>query len=321
MLTRRQIALGSIAMSFTPTFGWAQAYPSRPVRFIVGFPPGGLADIGARIIGQALSERLKQQFVVENRPGAATNIANEMVVRAAPDGYTLLALAASAFVNQAVYEKLNFNLRTDIALVAGMTTVPLVFVVNPSLPIKTVPELIAYAKANPGKFTMGSFGTATTSHVTGEMFKLMAGVNMVHVPYRGGAPMLVDIVAGQLNGGVDALASSIEHVKAGRVRIIAVCSKTRSAALPDVPSMHEFLPGFEANAWNAIAAPKNTPTAIITKLNSELNKAFEDQQVTKRITDLGAEPLVATPAELQKMMLDEITRWENVVKVANIKPE
>ena len=242
-----QLATGAAALPVISRGAWAQGYPTRPVRIIVGFPAGGLADLGARLIAQALSERMGQPFIVENRPGAATNLATEAVVRSPADGYTLLALAASASVNQAVYEKLSFSLLTDIAMVAGTIISPLILVVHPSVPANTVPEMIAYAKANAGNVTLASYGTATTSHVAGEPFKMMTGVNMVHVPYRGSAPMITDLIAGQLHSAMDTVTSSLGHIRAGKVRPIAVCSLKRSALLPNISSMSEFLPGFEAN--------------------------------------------------------------------------
>src|SRR5215510_7756289 len=323
-LPRRQflhLAAGAVALPAVSRFAWAQAYPTRPVRIIVGFPPGGLADMGARLMAQALSERMGQQFIVENRPGASTNLATEAVVRSPADGYTLLAIAGSTLVNQSVYEKLNFNLRTDITMVAGLNTAPLVMEVHTSVPVHTVPEMIAYAKANPGKITLASFGTATTSHVAGELFKMMAGVVMVHVPYRGGAPMVTDLIAGQVQSGIDAVPNSISHIRSGRLRALAVGSTTRTASLPNIPSMSEFLPTFEANAWNAIAVPKNTPAAIVNKLNSEINAALLDPKLAARINEVGAEVLRGSPAELDAKMLAEISRWEKVVKFANIKPE
>src|SRR5215475_6752503 len=244
-LPRRQflhLAAGAVALPAVSRFAWAQAYPTRPVRIIVGFPPGGLADMGARLMAQALSERMGQQFIVENRPGASTNLATEAVVRSPADGYTLLAIAGSTLVNQSVYEKLNFNLRTDITMVAGLNTAPLVMEVHTSVPVHTVPEMIAYAKANPGKITLASFGTATTSHVAGELFKMMAGVVMVHVPYRGGAPALTDLIAGQVQVMVSGLTQSVEYVRAGKLRALAVTTTTRSEVLPNIPTVAEFVP-------------------------------------------------------------------------------
>ena len=321
---RRQflhLAAGAAALPAVLRIARAQTYPSRPVRIIVGFPPGGLGDIAARLIAQALSARMGQQFIVENRPGAASNLATEAVVRSPPDGYALLALAASASVNQSVYDKLSFNLLTDIAMVAGTITSPLILVVHPSVPVNTVPEMIAYAKANAGQIALASYGTATTSHVAGELFKMMTGVNMVHVPYRGSAPMVTDLIAGQVQSAMDTVTSSLGHIRAGKLRPIAICSIKRSALLPNIPSMSEFLPGFEANGWNGIAAPKGTPTAIVNKLNEEINAALLDPTLATRITELGAEAFRTSPTELASIVAAEVRRWEKVVKFANIKPE
>jgi len=324
MLTRRkylQLAASALAMPFASQNVWAQAYPSRPVKIIVGFTPGGLADLSARMPAQALSERLKQQFVIENRPGAATAIATEAVIRSQADGYTLLQLAASAPVNQAVNEKLSFNILTDLAMVAGSITSPLVLVVHPSLPANTVPELIAYAQANPGKIALASYGTATTSHVAGELFKMMTQTNMVHVPYRGSAPMITDLIAGQVLASIDTVTSSLPHIRTGKLRAIAVSSLKRSVFLPNVPTINEFLPGFEVIAWNGIAAPKRTPASIINTLNSEINAVFEDPAISAKLTELGAEAFHASPTELNAMLTADVDKWRKVVKFANIKPE
>jgi tripartite-type tricarboxylate transporter receptor subunit TctC len=291
------------------------------VKIIVGFTPGGLADLSARMPAQALSERLKQQFVIENRPGAATAIATEAVIRSQADGYTLLQLAASAPVNQAVNEKLGFNILTDLAMVAGSITSPLVLVVHPSLPANTVPELIAYAQANPGKIALASYGTATTSHVAGELFKMMTQTNMVHVPYRGSAPMITDLIAGQVLASIDTVTSSLPHIRTGKLRAIAVSSLKRSVFLPNVPTINEFLPGFEVIAWNGIAAPKRTPASIINKLNSEINAVFEDPAISAKLTELGAEAFRASPTELNAMLTADVGKWRKVVKFANIRPE
>jgi tripartite-type tricarboxylate transporter receptor subunit TctC len=315
------LAAGAAALPAVSRIARAQAYPSRPVRIIVGFPAGGLGDMGARLIAQALSERMGQSFIVENRPGAASNLATEAVIRSPADGYTLLALAASASVNQSVYDKLSFNLLTDVAMVAGTVTSPLILVVHPSVPVNTVPEMIAYAKTNAAKITLASYGTATTSHVAGELFKMMTDVNMVHVPYRGSAPMVIDLIAGQVHSAMDTVTSSLGHIRAGKLRPIAVCSVKRSALLPNIPSMSEFLPGFEANGWNGIAAPKGTAAAIVNQLNSEINTALADPALVARITQVGAEVFRTSPAELASMVAAEVSRWSRVVKFANIKPE
>jgi tripartite-type tricarboxylate transporter receptor subunit TctC len=321
---RRQflhMAAGAAALPALPRVARAQVYPSRPVKILVGFPPGGLADLSARIPAQALAERLKQQFIVENRPGAATAIATEAVVRSPADGYTLLQVAASSSVNQSVYEKLSFNIVTDLAMVAGTITSPLVLVVHPSLPANSVQDLVSHAKTNAGKIALASFGTGTTSHAAGELFKMMTGINMVHVPYRGSAPMVIDLIAGQVLAAVDTVTNTLGHIRAGKLRALAVCSLTRSAHLPNVPSMSEFLPGFEANGWNGIAAPKGTPAAIITKLNSEINAVFAEPAIAAKVNELGAEVFRKSPAELAAQVASEVSRWEKVVKFANIRPE
>ena len=275
-LPRRQflhLAAGAAALPAVSRIAWAQAYPTRPVRIIVGFAAGGAADIIARLIGQWLSERLGQPFVIENRPGAGSNIATEAVVRAPPDGYTLLLVGTANAINATLYDKLNFNFIRDIAPVAGIIRVPNVMVVNPSVPAKTVPEFIAYAKANPGKINMASGGIGTAAHVSGELFKMMAGVDMVHVPYRGAAPALTDLLGGQVQVMFASMPSSIEHIRAGKLRALAVTTATRSEALPDIPTVGEFVPGYEASAWYGVGAPKDTPAEIVDKLNKEINAA------------------------------------------------
>jgi tripartite-type tricarboxylate transporter receptor subunit TctC len=324
MLTRRktlQLAASTLPMPFVARSSWAQAYPSRPVKIIVGFTPGGLADLSARIPAQVLSERLKQQFIIENRPGAATAIATEAVIRSPADGYTLLQLAASAAVNQAVSDKPSFNILTDLAMVAGTITSPLILVVHPSIPANTVPELIAYAKANPGTIALASYGTATTSHVAGELFKMLTQTNMVHVPYRGSAPMLTDLISGQVLASMDTVTSSLPHIRAGKLRAIAVTTLKRSFFLPNVPTISEILPGFEVKAWNGIAAPKGTPAVIIDKLNSEINAVFADPAISAKVTELGAEVFRASPAELNAMLAADVAKWQKVATYANIKPE
>jgi tripartite-type tricarboxylate transporter receptor subunit TctC len=323
-LTRRtflHLAAGAAALPQLSRIARAQTYPTRPVRLIVGYPPGGTIDIVARLIGQWLSKRLGQQFIVENRPGAATNIATEAVVRAPPDGYTFLLVTASNAINATLYDNLNFNFIRDIAPVAGIVRQPLVMEVNPSVPAKTVPGLITYAKANPGKLSMASFGTATISHVAGELFKMSAGINMVHVPYRGSAPMLTDLLGGQVQAAFDALPASIEHIRAGKLRALAVTTMTRSDALPDIPTLGDFVPGYEAISWGGIGAPKNTPAEIIEKLNKEINAGLADPNMKARLADLGAEPMSMTSAELGKLIAAETEKWGKVIRTANIKPE
>ena len=315
------LAAGAAALPTASRFAWAQAYPSRPVRIVVGFPAGGTGDIVARLIGQWLSERFSQPFVVENRPGAAGNIATEAVVRAQPDGYTLLVAVSSNTVNAALYDKLSFNFARDIELVAGLNRSPLVVEVNSAVAINTLPEFISYAKVNPGKLSMASFGTGTISHAAGELFKMMAAVNTLHVPYRGSSPMLTDLLAGQVQAAVDNLPASIGHIRAGKLRALAVTTALRSQTLPDVPTVSEFLPGFEASTWSAIGLPKGTPPAIVEMLNKEINAGLANPKIKARLADLGGTPFVATPAELRKLVADEIEKWGNVIRAANIKPE
>jgi tripartite-type tricarboxylate transporter receptor subunit TctC len=315
------LVAGSVALPALPNVVRAETYPSRPVHIVVGFPSGGPTDIGARLIGQWLAERLGQPVVIENRPGAATNIATEAVAHAAPDGYTLLAAVGTNTINPALYSNLSFNFIRDIAMVAGVFRSPLVLEVIPSVPVKSVPELIAYAKANPGKVTLASFGTATVSHVSGELFKMTAGIDMVHVPYRGSAPMVTDLLGGQVQAAFDNLPASLEHIRAGKLRALAVTTATRSRALPDIPTLAEFQPGFEASAWNAFAAPKNTPAEIIDRLSKEINAALADPKIAARITEMGATPFVASPAELDKLVVEQTEKWGKVIRAANIKAE
>ena len=282
-----QLAVGAAALPAVSRIARAQAYPTRPVRIIVSFAAAGPNDISARLMGQWLSERLGQQFVIENRPGAGSNIGTEMVVRASPDGYTLLLVGPPAAINATLYDNLNFNFIRDIAPVAGIMRVPEVMMVNPSVPAKTLPEFIAYAKANAGKINMASAGSGSVPHVAGELFKFMAGVNMVHVPYRGGGPALIDLLGGQVQVMFEPTISSIEYIRTGRLRALAVTTVTRSDALPDIPTVSEFVPGFEASAWYGIGAPKNTPTEIVDKLNGEINAGLADPKIRERLADLG----------------------------------
>ena len=315
------LAAGAAALPAVSRFAWAQNYPTRPVRIIVGFPAGGTTDIAARLIAQALSERLGQQFVVENRPGASTNLAVEAVVRAPGDGYTLLAASATNTINVSLFEKLNFNFIRDIVMVAGLVSSPLVLEVHPSVPVKTVPELIAYAKANPGKVTLASFGVGTTSHVAGELFKMMTGVNMLHVPYRGSAPLVTDLIGGQVQAAVDNLPASIEHIRAGKLRALAVTTAARSEALPEIPTLAQYLPGFEASAWITIGAPRSTPAPIVDKLNREINAALADPKIKARTAELGAAVYPGLPGDFGKLVAEETEKWAKVVKFAGIKPE
>jgi tripartite-type tricarboxylate transporter receptor subunit TctC len=298
----------------------AQSYPARPVRIVVGYPAGGGVDITARLIGQWLSERLGQPFVIENRPGAASNIATEAVVRAASDGYTLLLVTAANTINASLYEKLNFDFIRDIAPVGALSRVPYVLVVNQALPVKTVPEFIAYAKSNPGKINMAG-GIGGADHVAGELFKMMAGVNMVHVPYRGQAPALTDLLGGQVQVMFATVASSIEYIRAGKLRALAMTTSMRSDVLPDLPTVGEFVPGYEASQWYGVGVRKGTPSEIADKLNKEVNAGLADPKMRARLADLGGTALAGSPAEFGKFIADEAEKWAKVVKFAGIKPQ
>ena len=315
------LAAGAAALPGVARFAFAQTYPSRPVRWIVGYAAGGGNDIAARLMGQWLTERLGQQFVIENRPGANSNIGTEAVVRAPPDGYTLLLVSAANAINATLYDNLNFNFVRDIAPVAGLMRVPSAIMVHPSVPAKTVPELIAYAKANPGKINMGSGGVGSPSHVSGELFKMMADVSMVHVPYRGIAPALTDLIAGQLQVYFGALTSSIEYIKAGRLRALAVTTAKRSAALPDLPTVGEFLPGYEASQWYGVGVPKNTPVEIVDKLNNEIDAGLADSKIKARLADLGGTTLTGPAANFGALIADETEKWGKVVKSVGIKAD
>jgi tripartite-type tricarboxylate transporter receptor subunit TctC len=315
------LAAGAAALPGVSRFANAQSYPSRPVRIIVGFAAGGGVDIVARLIGQWLSERLGQSFVIENRPGAGTNIATEAVVRAAADGYTLLLVNTANAINATLYDKPNFNFIRDVAPVAGIMVVPNVMVVHPSVPAKTVPEFIAYAKANLGKINMGSGGIGGPSHVAGELFKMMAGVDLVHVPYRGVAPALTDLLAGQVQVIFSTMTGSIEYIRAGTLRALAVTTAMRAEALPDIPTVGEFVPGYEASAWYGLGAPKNTPAEIVAKLNNEINAGLADPKLRARLADLGGTVLAGSPADFSKLMAEETDKWAKVIKSAGIKPE
>jgi tripartite-type tricarboxylate transporter receptor subunit TctC len=315
------LAVGAAALPALSRVAWAQTYPTRPVRWIVGYPPAGASDIAARLIGQWLSDRLGQPFVIENRPGASGNIGTEAVVNAPPDGYTLLLVNAGNAINATLYDKLKYNLIRDIAPVAGIIRVPLVMQVNPSVPVKTVPEFIAYAKANPAKLNMASAGNGTPQHVSGELFKMMAGVNMTHVPYRGSAPALTDLLGGQVQVVFDTTLASIEYIRAGRLRPLAVSTATRLEALPEIPTVSDFLPGYEASGWYGVGAPKNTPTEIVDKLNNEINAALANPKMKAQLADLGGIVLALSPAEFGKLIADETEKWGKVIRAANIKPE
>jgi len=299
----------------------AQDYPTRPVRLIVGFAPGGTTDITARLIGQWLSERLGQQFVIENRTGAATNIATEAVVRAPADGYTLLLVTASNAINATLYDKLSFNFIRDIAPVAGVIRYPLVMQVNPSFPAKTVPEFISYVKSNPGKISYGSGGIGTSIHVASELFKMMAGVDMIHVPYRGGAPAMTDLMAGQVQVVFNPVPESMEFIRAGKLRPLAVTTATRSEVLPDVPTVGDFVPGYEASALQGIGAPKNTPADIVNKLNKEINAGLVDPKLKARFADLGAAVFPGSPSDFAKFIVTETEKWAKVIKFSGAKAD
>jgi tripartite-type tricarboxylate transporter receptor subunit TctC len=315
------LAAGAAALPALSRIARAQAYPMRPVRWIVPFPPGGPSDTVARPMAQWLSERLGQPFVIENRPGAGSNIGTEAVVRAPADGHTLLLIAPSSAINATLYEKLNFNVVHDIAAVATITRQPQVIVVSASFPAKTVPEFIAYAKANPGKINMASSGVGTGQHVAGELFKMMTGINMVHVPYRGGAPAITDLIAGQVQVMFTSPLGLIEYIRASKLRALAVTSVTRSELLPDVPPVGDFVPGFEVTSWFGVGAPMNTPTEIVDKLNKEINAALTDPRMKARIFHMGGVPFVSSPADFAKLIADETEKWGKVVKFAGIKAE
>ena len=323
-LPRREflrLAAGAAALPAVSRIARAAAYPTRPVRIVVGFPPGGSVDITARLIGQWLSERLGQPFVVDNRPGAGSNIGTEAVVRAPADGYTLLLVSAPNAINATLYGNLNFNFIRDIAPVATIARAPNVMEVHPSLPAKTVPEFIAYAKANPGKINMASTGNGTSTHMSGELFKAMTGVDMIHVPYRGNAPALTDLLAGQVQVLFDNISTSIEHIRAGKLRALAVTTAMRSHLLPDLPTVADFVPGYEASTFFAVGAPKNTPAEIIDKLNMEINAALADPKLKMRFADLGGTVLSGSPADFGNLIAEETEKWAKVVKFSGAKPD
>jgi len=323
-LDRRQflhLAAGATALPVASPLAWAQTYPTRPVRIVVGFPPGGVSDILARLLGEWLSERLGQPFIIENRPGAGGNVATESVVRAAPDGHTLLLCATSDAISVSLYDKLNFNFVRDIAPVAGIMRAPLVMVVNPSFSAKTVPEFIAYAKANPGKINMASSGIGTATHLAGELFKMMASIDMQHVPYRGIGPALTDLVGGRVDVLFGVMPTPIEQVKAGKLRALAVTTARRSDALPDIPTVGEFLPGFETSGWQGISAPKKVPAEIIARLNREINAALADPKMKTKLVDMGGMVIAGSAADFGKLVSDETQKWAKVIRAANVKPD
>ena len=316
-----QLAAGAAALPTLARIAQAQTYPSRPVRIITGFAAGGATDILARLIGQWLSERLGQPFVIENRPGAGGNIATEFVVRAPADGYTLLLVGPNSAINATLYDKLNFNFIRDIAPVASMSREPMVMLVNPSVPAKTIPELIAYAKANPGKLNMASGGAGTGPHMAGELFKMMAGVNLVHVPYRGQGPALTDLLGGDVQVLFATAPGTTDYIKTGRLRALAVTTASRAKVLPELPPVNDFVPGYETSQWYGLCAPKNTPTEIVDKLNKEINAAIADPGMKARLAALGGEPLPGTPAEFGKLIAEETEKWAKVVRTAGLKAE
>jgi len=322
-LTRRRflhLAGGAAAVPLLSARALAQGYPTRPVRVVVGYPAGGSNDTLARMIGPWLSDRLGHPFIVENRPGAGNNIATEAVVRASADGHTLLVVDAANAINTTLYDKLNFNFARDIAPVAGLMDIPLVLSVNPSIPARTIPEFISYARANPAKVSMASAGHGHPSHVSGELFKSMTGVDLVHVPYRGGAPAVTDLLGGHVDVFFGLLSTMIEHVRAGKVRALAVTSAARSEALPDVPTVGEFVQGYEATSWLGIGAPSHTPAEIIDTLNREVNAGLADPGMRSRFAGIGGTPLALSPADFSKLILHETEKWGRVVRAANIKP-
>ena len=314
-----QLAAAAALLPAVSRNATAQSYPTRPIRLIVGYTPGGSADLTSRLMGQWLSERLGQSFIVENRPGGGTNIATEAVVRAPPDGYTLLLAAPANAINATLYDKLNFNFLRDVEPVAGLIRFPNVVVVNPSLPVKSIPELIAYAKANPGKLNMASSGNGSTIHMSGELFKMLTGTDMVHVPYRGGAPALTDLIAGQVHVMFDNIPTCAEHVRSGKLRGLAVTSTTRSAVLPDLPTVADFLPGYEASAWYGFVAPKNTPADMIDRLNKETNAVLAGPAAKTRFAELGALLLPGSAADFGKLLADETDKWGKVVKFSGAR--
>jgi tripartite-type tricarboxylate transporter receptor subunit TctC len=321
-LPRRQflhLATGAAAFPAVSRIAWAQTYPSRPVRIVVPFAPGGNTDIYGRLIGQWLHERLGQPFVVENRPGANTNIGTETVVSAPADGYTLLMFSPAAATNATMYEKLNFNFIRDIAPVAGLVLSYPLMLVNPKVPAKTVPEFLAFAKANPGKVSFASQGIGSPGHVAGELFKMMTGADMIHVPYRGGAPALTDLIGGQVQVLFISAGASIQYVKTGQLRALAISSATRSEAMPDVPTVGESVPGYEVSSWFGIGAPAKMPADVIDRLNREINAGLADPKIKARLADADATPFIATPAEFGRFIVSETERWGKVIRAANIK--
>jgi tripartite-type tricarboxylate transporter receptor subunit TctC len=316
-----RLAAGAAALPTMSQIAHAQSYPNRPVRLVVGFAPGGGNDITARLMGQWLSKRLVQPFVIENRPGAGTNVATEAVVNAAPDGYTILFVAPSAAINATLYEKLNFNFIRDLAPIAGIMRIPNVMVVNPSVPARTVPEFIAYAKANPGKINVASPGVGTSVHLSAELFKMMTGVDMVHVAYKGSAPSLTDLIGGQVQVSFATMPASIEFIRTGKLRALAVTTATRSPALPEVPTVGEFVPGYEVSSWYGLCARMGTPAEVINIINKEINAGLADPTMKARLADLGGITIAGSPKDFGRLIADETEKWAKVIRAANIKPE
>jgi tripartite-type tricarboxylate transporter receptor subunit TctC len=315
------LAAGAAALPAMSHIAWAQAYPTRPVRWIVGFSPGGSADIHARLIAQWLSERLGQQFIIENRPGGGTNIALQAAVNSQPDGYTLVSISSSNASNATLYESLPFNLQRDLIPIAALSRGTLVLEVNPLVPVKTLAEFISYSKANAGKINVASFGVGTTSHLAGELFKAMAGITLVHVPYRGDAFALTDTISGQVQATFSTVPASLEYVRTGKLRALGVTTATRWERLQDVPTIGEIVPGYEASTWNGVAVPRGTPQDIIEKLNREINAGLSDPKVRERIIGLGNVPMPLSPAEFGKLLIDDTEKWAKVIRAANIKAE
>jgi len=316
-----QLAISGLALPAVPRAAHAQAYPSKPLRWVIGFPPGGGADTVARVVEPWLTRRLGQPVIIENRPGASTNIAVQAVVNAAPDGYTLLWHGLSSVVNASLFNNLPFDIQRDIAPVAGVVDYPMIMVANPAVPANNVAELIALAKANPGKVTMASFGTGTASHLAGELFKHMAGINMVHVPYRGGAPMTNDLIGGQVNVGFDVMVTALPQVRAGKLKALGVLGRKRFEPLPDVAAVAETLPGYEASTWGGMGVPRGTPPEIIARLNREVNAVLKEPELKARFADVGTLPMVLSADEFRAYIAAEFEKWDKVVKVAGIKPD
>jgi tripartite-type tricarboxylate transporter receptor subunit TctC len=316
-----RLATAAVALPIVASIARAQAYPARPVRLLVGFAAGSTTDILARLMAHWLSERLHGEFVVENRPGAGANIATEAVVRASADGYTLLMVAPVAAINATLYEHLNYNFLRDMTPIAGVVRVPNVVTVHPSVPVKSVPELLAYAKANPGKLSFASAGVGTASHLAGEMFNAMAGVNIQHVPYKGDGPAMVDLIGGQVQVGFATMIASIPHIRSGRLRPLAVATLQRSDLLPDIPTVSDVVPGYEASSWFGIAAPKGTPADVVESLNRETNTGLADPQIKARLADMGGTPLTGSPTDFRKVIADETEKWGKVIRAADIKAE